>query len=399
MSLKRILIFSHAMELGGAEKALLGLLEAFDTSRYKVDLFLMRHTGELLSYIPDSITLLPEIPQYASLAVPISETLKKGQLFVAYGRYRGKKKAKKRVEKLGLPNDNDVSLQYSHMYTLPYMPKISDRTYDLAISFLTPHYFVAERVRAKKKIAWIHTDYSTVAIDSEEQYKMWSRYNQIVSISEAVTHSFIRLFPTLAQRVVEIGNMMPMSYLNRMTNAFSADSEMPIDGSIRLLSIGRFCTAKNFDNVPDLCKRIRESGMNVKWYLIGYGTDGTLIRKKIIEAGLQEYVVILGKKTNPYPYIRTCDLYVQPSRYEGKCISVIEAQILHKPVVITNYPTSASQLEDGVDGVIVPMDNEGCAAAIVSILRNPERMESLIVHCREKDYSNAGSIENIYQLI
>ena len=76
---------------------------------------------------------------------------------------------------------------------------------------------------------------------------------------------------------------------------------------------------------------------------------------------MQERVIILGKKNNPYPYMRACDLYVQPSRYEGKAVTVREAQLLGKPVVITNYATSASQLEDGADGVIVPMDNAGCA--------------------------------------
>lgn len=88
--------------------------------------------------------------------------------------------------------------------------------------------------------------------------------------------------------------------------------------------------------------------------------------QKITEAGMQERVIILGKKDNPYPYMRACELYVQPSRYEGKAVTVREAQLLGKPVVITSYATSASQLEDGVDGVVVPMDNAGCAAGIAA---------------------------------
>ena len=97
------------------------------------------------------------------------------------------------------------------------------------------------------------------------------------------------------------------------------------------------------------------AGLDVYWYIIGFGADEQLIRRKIAECGMDGRVVLLGKKENPYPYIVACDLYVQPSRYEGKCVAVREAQMLGKPVVITNYATSASQLEDGVDGVIVPM--------------------------------------------
>ena len=158
--MKKILIFSHAMEIGGAERALLGLLESIDYEQYEVDLFLMRHEGELLKYIPDRVNLLPELPPYASLAVPSGEVLRKGQLFVLLGRVIGKVLAGRRVKRLQLPKDIGVALEYSHKYTNWAMPKINDKKYDLAISFLTPHYFVANKVKAKRKLAWIHTDYS-----------------------------------------------------------------------------------------------------------------------------------------------------------------------------------------------------------------------------------------------
>ena len=127
--------------------------------------------------------------------------------------------------------------------------------------------------------------------------------------------------------------------------------------------------------------------------------DEPLIRQKIIESGMQERVIILGKKDNPYPYMRACDLYVQPSRYEGKAVTVREAQLLCKPVVITKYATSGSQLEDGVDGVIVPMDNAGCADGIASLLRNPVRMRQLSENCKKRDYTNSAEVEKIYALM
>ena len=108
---------------------------------------------------------------------------------------------------------------------------------------------------------------------------------------------------------------------------------------------------------------------------------------------------ILGKKDNPYPYMRACDLYVQPSRYEGKAVTVREAQLLGKPVLITRYVTSASQLEDGVDGVIAPMDNEGCAAGIAALLRDPARMQQLSEKCAKRDYTNSAEVEKIYALM
>lgn len=397
--MKRILFFSHGMELGGAERALLGLLEHIDYTQFQVELFLMHRAGELLADVPKQVKILPELPQYASLAVPIGEVIRKRQLRVAASRVLGKAMAKRRIKQLGLPADNGVALEYSHKYTLAAMPSVGDGAYDLAVSFLTPHYFVANRVKAKKKVAWIHTDYSKVAVDEESEVKMWSAYDAIISISEDVTRTFIQIFPILKDRIICIQNIQPVRSIEKQMDALDVSTEMQADDSIKLLSIGRFCTAKNFDNVPDICRRLRESGLNVKWYLIGFGGDEPLIRQRIAEAGMQERVVILGKKSNPYPYIKACDLYVQPSRYEGKCVTVREAQMLGKPVVITNYATAPSQLEDGVDGVVVPMDNAGCAEGIAALLRDPQRMASLVRTCRSRDYSNAVEVEKLYQMM
>lgn len=398
--MKKILIFSHTLEIGGAERALLGLLENIDTKKYQVDLFLMRHEGDMIKDIPSGIRLLPDIPQYKCLAIPFAEVLKNKQFGMAFGRYIGKRKAKKRVKKLKLPSDNDVLIQFSHKYTLPFVPMISQEEYDLAVSFLTPHYFVSEKVKAKKKLAWIHTDYSTIAVDRESQFAMWEKYDGIVSISDEVTKAFVSLFPKLQQKVIEIPNIIPIDYINLLKSTFSVESEMPCNGSIKLLSIGRFCKAKNFDNIPEICNRIRKCGLNIKWYLIGYGKDKELIEKKIVESGMEGIVIILGKRINPYPYIQACDLYVQPSRYEGKSVSVIEAQVLGKPVVITDYPTSKSQLINGYDGVIVPMNNEECAKGIAELLFDKGKIEIIKGNIVKNNYAKEHeTLETLYRLI
>lgn len=397
--MKKILIVSQAMELGGAERALLGLLENIDTNTYDVDLFLMRHSGELMDQIPDNIHLLPEVKAYAALAVPMKTVLKRGQISVLLGRMYAKIKARQRAKQLGIQGDNAVELEYSHKYTAWAMPKISSKTYDLVISFLTPHYFAAQKTTAKQNIALIHTDYSTVQIDVTSELAMWSQFDWIASISDDVTSSFLKAFPTLKDKIILVENIMPTRHIQALTEKDCVEQEMAKREGIKFLSIGRFCTAKNFDNVPEICKRVRVKGLNVTWYLIGYGGDETLIRQKIQEHSMEDHVIILGKKSNPYPYIKACDVYIQPSRYEGKCVAVREAQMLGKPVIITDYATSASQLEDGVDGVIVPMDNEGCAQGIADVLRNPKLMDELRDNCNQRDYSNRCEVEKIYAMM
>lgn len=395
---KRIIIISHAMELGGAEKSLLGLLSTIDTERYDVDLFLLRHEGELMPFIPKNIHLLPEKPAYTVLARPMKDTLSEGHFMLTFARLVGKVFARIYEKKHKL-TDSGVALDLSHKFTCPFMPDIEPAVeYDLAISFLCPHYFGLKKIKAKKRIAFIHTDYSKVQVDVESEEKIWGGYDHIASISPSVTDTFVGTFPSLASKIILIENILPKALIEQQKLAFDASSEMPHKG-IRLLSIGRFCTAKNFDNIPEICRMLTDMGLDVYWYIIGYGPDEQIIRNKIAEFEVKDRVVILGKKDNPYPYIDRCDLYVQPSRYEGKCVTVREAQMLLKPVVITDYATSASQLENGVDGMIVPMKNSLCAIAIAELLCDPDKLKSLSLNCRNADYSNAEEIRKIYEII
>lgn len=397
--MKKVLIFSHWMELGGAEKALLGLLDTIDTDNYSVDLFLMRHSGELFKHIPLKINILPENKKCASLAKPVKQVIKNGLVDIVFLRFIAKILAFLKKKQLKISGNSGIEIEYCHKFTKCVLPKISNEEYDIAISFLAPHYYVAEKVKAKKKIAWIHTDYSNVKVDVKSELKMWGKYDKIISISNDVTKSFIKTFPTLEDRVMVIENIISKNYIDSLVNEFTVDDEMQNDGSVKLLSIGRFGYAKNFDNVPQICKLINDSGLNVKWYLIGFGSDEGLIRQKIDEYNMQDKVIILGKKENPYPYIKACDIYVQPSRYEGKSIAVREAQILEKPVVITNFSTSQSQLNDGIDGVIVPLEKEQCAQEIAKLILDENKLINLSKNCTLNDFTGAEEIKKLYQLI
>lgn len=394
---KNILICSHAMEIGGAERSLLVLLYTFDYDKYNVDLFLYRHSGEWLKDIPEKVNLLPESQKYSSLLIPMKDLIAKKQFGILLGRFAGRFFANIYSRKHCFAR-SAVAIEYSHKYTRFFMPKIEEnKKYDLAISFLTPHYFVLDKIQADKKIAWIHTDYSTIDVDVKSELKMWSGYDSIVSISDDCTKSFLKKFPSLSDKIIKIENILSSDLIYKKSSEF-VPNEMN-DNCFKVLSIGRFSDAKNFDNVPEICKKIIEKGLNIKWYLIGYGSDEQLIRDKIAEFNMQENVIILGKKENPYPYIKACDAYIQPSRYEGKSVAVREAQILKKPVIITNYATAASQLKDGYDGVIVPMDNDGCAECIYKVLSDKKIMEQLSYNCSQNDYTNSSEINKIYALI
>mgnify|MGYP002672860089 FL=1 len=401
MNKPRIFIAMHYMEIGGAETALVGLLNALEHARVDVDLFLYDHRGEMMQFIPEWVNLLPQIPKYSVLERPIVELVKRGFWGIAVTRLWAKFLSQKVYKRSGSKLENNGGLDKMSKCTTPLLPKINQSvTYNLAISFLTPHRIVAEKVKAKKKIAWIHTDYTRVWVDAEEELKVWQKYDYVASISGDVTNTFLQVFPSLAPKIVEIENILSPSFVRKRAELKDVDKEIRHEGAITLLSVGRFSDAKNYDNVPDICKRlIGKTKLNIKWYIIGYGGDEALIRQKIKEAGMEEHVILLGKRINPYPYIKACDIYVQPSRYEGKSVTVREAQMLCKPVVVTNYPTAPSQIRSGIDGVIVPMDNEGCAHGLAEVICDKPLQERIIAHLKTHDYGNESEVEKIYTLI
>ena len=392
---KKILFLMPSMFIGGAERSLLGLLDGIDYSQYDVSLFLFRHEGEFLPLIPKEVTVMAPVKEYATFDVPIAGLLKSRLWRFGAARILGKLRLR-HLKKIQPETGIWAAMQHTSRSLLPLLPKIPGE-YDLGVSFLGIPDVLLEKVTARKKIAWNHTDYTILGPDKEYDRKLYQKLDDIVSVSDHCTKQFLKSYPEFQEKAITIENILSKRLIVQQADEIAG--EFPADGSMKLLSVGRFSDAKNFDNVPDICRRILKAGLNVKWYLIGYGGDEPLIRQRIAEAGMEDRVIILGKKENPYPYLKACDLYVQPSRYEGKCVTVREAQLLCKPVVITRYATSASQLEEGVDGVIVPMDNEGCAEGIAQLLKNPERMKRLSAVCAQRDYTNAEEVEKVYKII
>lgn len=394
---RKIIIISTGLKIGGVERSLIGLLDAIDYERVEVSLFLYGHDGEFMAMIPAEVQLLPENMNYAVIEKPIKSVLFTKQFSIALARLTAKFVAAFRGRIMGV---RGFLLPRSVRYCLPFLPKIPG-SYDLAISFLTPHDPVMKKVTAKKRVGWVHTDYSTMdcGVDHAFELPVWQDLDAIAAVSDSVKDTFAQVFPEVSEKIVVIENIVSSGFIRRKAEE-DVTKEMPVvSGEIRICSVGRFCHAKNFDAIPETVKRLNELGIRVRWYLIGFGSGESLIRERIKESDVERQVIILGKKTNPYPYMKACEIYVQPSRFEGKAVTVREAQILGKPVLITNFPTAKSQLEDGVDGMICPLSVDGVADGIRILIENPELRERISDTCASRDYSNQSEVEKIYEIM
>lgn len=394
---KDILIYTYNLDIGGIERSLIGLLNSIDYNKYNVDLYIFKHEGEFLKDIPKEVNILEEnkITQFAG--VPIIEVLKKRQFYIGFGRLYAKLKLLLRKKVL----HKNVSGEYMSQITYPlFCKKIKklNKYYDCALSFYWPHYIVKDKVLADIKLGWIHTDYSQIYPDIKKELSMWNGLDYVVAVSEDCRKTFLEKYPELKDKTIVIENILSEEYVRSMANKIDVKNEID-NNSTTICSVGRFCDAKNFINIPNICKLIKDKGVNIKWYLIGYGPEENRIKNAIKKEHVEDNVIILGKKENPYPYIKACDIYVQPSKYEGKAVAVREAQILCKPVIITNYDTAHSQVKSGKDGLIVNMDNQSIANGICKLVENNKELQSLVNFCKNNSFANNEEFKKIEKIL
>ena len=385
------------MEIGGAERALLGLLDSIDYNNYKVDLFLCSHTGDFMSLINEQVNILPYDRRFDFFQCPISQLVKGGQILTAAIRVWAKYEEGRRARHRGLRHSVWHAQQLIHRAVEPFLPTIEGH-YDLAINFLGIPSILVHSVNADVKMTWVHTDYSKIVADAELDKRMYNHVDWIVNVSEDCKRIFDGFYPEFADKSIVIENILNITLVRKL----AAESEnIPFTRDcLNMLSVGRFGEAKNFESIPEICRYIADAGIiKFKWYIIGYGGTESLIRENISKYNVADYVKILGKRVNPYPYIKECDIYLQPSRFEGKAVTVREAQMLGKPVVVTAYETASSQIMNGIDGIILPMDTHMFANELANIIQNFNRLKGLGDYCSRHNFDNESEMTKIYNVI
>ena len=395
--MRKILISSFDMEVGGVERSLISMLNNFDYENNEVDLMLYSHTGDFMSFLTDKVNLLSENRKYSTFRKSIGQIIKEGDYFLGATRILSKVVAKIKGKLNTIDEIGYYQMQLMWKYAMPFLPKLN-KDYDVAISYLWPHYFVAEKVNAKKKIAWIHTDYSTIETDVDMDLKMWNKFDYIMAVSEDCKNAFLKKYPRLKDKVKVMENITSPDFIRTMAKE-SIEEDIKSDNSFKLVSVARLSHAKGRDNAVRALKILHNRGLtNIKWYVVGYGGDEAIIRRLITENNLEDSFILLGKKINPYPYMKMADLYVQPSRYEGKAVTVTEAQILGKPVLITNYTTAQSQLKNNIDGDICDLSVDGIADEIEKLHKDKGFRKKLSDNCEKFDYSNSYELNKLYSL-
>ena len=243
--------------------------------------------------------------------------------------------------------------------------------YDVAVAFAGPSqmidYYIYNKVRAKEKYGWIHFDISKFGIDAGMTAKIYKTYKKIFVVSEEARQIFINRFPQFADKTEVKYNVVPKDQISKMAETgptFTDDYH-----GCRILTVGRISKEKGQRLAIEALEILRKKNHDVRWYFVGEGTDLDYCKKLVAEQGLSDDAVFLGLQTNPYGYMRDCDLYVQPSLHEGFCITLAEALCFDHPIVTTNFTGAKEQLKGQPQYFITKnMTAEDLALTIVRFL-------------------------------
>lgn len=247
-----------------------------------------------------------------------------------------------------------------------------------------------------KKIAWIHCDYRRYGEKNNDIY-YYPKFDDIVCVSKFTTEVFRELFPELASKVKCVYNLLDYTSI-RKASSVTVDDNRFCNDKFTILSVGRVCDVKRFDQIPSIAKGLLDKGVAFRWYVVGPSVDNSLsiLLDQVTKYELEDVVIYLGNKSNPYPYFKRSNLLVSLSVSEACPMVFNEARVLELPVVSTDFNSAYEFIETGVDGIITQLGKMG--DTLYDIISEPEIYNKLKTNVSRKIYNDDAVLSSLDEL-
>lgn len=391
--MKRIVFMMINMNVGGTEKALLNLLNNIDKNQYKVTILMLEKKGGFLNDIPDWVEvkvvneyealreLLNDPPQNVSIKL-----IKGGKVIFGISVL---------LHYIWCKLVGEMSVYYR--YILKDI-KIIDNNYDIAVAYAGPmdliSYFVLNKIIAKTKIQWIHFDINKININNKFSRKIFTKFNNLYVVSKSARDNLVERFPEIKDKTEVFYNIISKEQIISLSkNGKGFDDDF--DG-IRILTVGRLCREKGQDLAIGALEKLIKAGYKVKWYCVGEGPSREYYEDIAKSKGVADNFVLLGATTNPYAYMNECDIYVQPSRHEGYCITLAEARCFNNPIVTTDFSGAKEQIENNCTGIICDVCEDKISQSIQRLIDDKELNILIRKNLKNKIFNNTDEIIKLF---
>lgn len=384
MKKKRILFVIDSLDCGGAEKSLVTLLKFIDYDQFEIDLQLHSRGGVFENLVPDNVNIQ---------TIAINHGFFNIKFLLSRIRFKFNR----------LLNGNKKK-HNSQLYWQSFNKchnEIDDK-YDIAIAYGQGFstFFVADKVKAPIKYTWLNNDYIKAGYNLSFDIPFYSRYNKIIVVSDENERIFKKCFLSSGE---DFSTMVIRDIVDDIE--INAKANFPVeiikDKSVfTIVTVGRLTPQKGLSLAIKACQILISKGKNIIWYVVGEGEERKELEELISQNGLEQNFILLGLKDNPYPYIKNSDIYVQSSIYEGLCITLIEAKLLQKPVVTTNFPSAYGIIQDNETGLICEMNAESIAQSIGRYIDDEDLKKRIVEKlANQKNSDKEDSLTKFDELI
>lgn len=400
---KRILFIINTMGQAGAEKVLVELLKKLNSmGKYELSLYTVIPCGELFRDVPDNVHILNK----RIYTCPVTSF--RGRIIIISGIIRsffykltGFRQLNFMVRNVKEQKAAGRRLQYDKLFwrlLAEGRPGLKEN-YDLAVAYIegAATYFLADKVEAEKKAAFVHIDYGRAGYTPLMDRNCYEKMDRIYVVSNGVGEKFCNVYPEYRTKVRLFRNLLDREDIIRKANTGTGFTD-DFDG-IRLVTVGRLHYQKGYDIAIEALAKILKDGYRVRWYVIGEGAERARLEMLIKKHNLEGSFILMGKKDNPYPYVKQADIYVHATRYEGKSIAVEEAQILGKAIAASDCTGNCEQIVSGHDGVLFPLNVENIVNQIELLIDNPKLRDKYEENTKVKNLEFPKDIEDMLSMI
>lgn len=359
----KLFFLLSSMGIGGVEKSLLFFLSTLKKEECEIHVGLLRKQGGFLSFLPEGVVIhqcCQDVWNIVNLPpiVTIKTLFKQGRIteaivhFYCYVVFK-------------ITGDRTLFYKYA-LRNEPTIEMFFDEAYAYAGPASMLDFYICRKIKANKRFGWIHFDIRKNGIDKVMTRRFYKEYEKIYVVSEAAKNNFDAEFPQFAHKTEVRYSIVPTEEI-RLLAATAPTFDDGFTG-VRILTVGRLSLEKGQDITIEALKILVERGHDVKWYYVGEGKLQSTCERLAKEYDLTDRVMFLGIHTNPYGYMRDCDIYVQPSRHEGYCITLAEARCFTAPIVATNFAGAEEQSKTFSQSIVTEISADDIANGIIKFL-------------------------------
>lgn len=397
----KILIVNTQLSTGGIATSLVNLCEQLkDYSQVDIDVVLLNQSeGDVRYKLPRNVNMKQIDNKYLNLyTTPFKHTLENKNIISIMKAF-----SIKLIAKIINP-EKFMKLVINKGTVL--------KGYDVAISFRNDEYqhkpysicgcndFVLQCTDADKKIAWIHNDPDRHGFTYEIAKYKFKDFDTIVNVSQGCKDRFDEIIPEYKSKSKLVYNTFNYEDIIEKSTEFNPYEDID-DSKIKLVTVGRIVNEqKRMDRIVKVCTKLREKGIhNYIWHIVGDGPDAEKLKSRVIEEGLSNNIVFVGKKSNPFPYIKYADCLVMTSEYEAYGMTLVEALTVETPVITTNHIAAKEIVEEGINGFIAENNSESIAEKVCFILENRNILYKLRENIKNTEIDRNIAINQFLEVI